>query len=192
MAKKMTNVAELAKDLGYNQEEIHELEKEIEAKSLSRYLTVLRAQQSVTQGEMAEKMKVSQSYISKLENAFNENIGVDEMADYVNALGFEFSIHIGKPKTIVQRIIHAYNVMLSLFKELQKTRREDPEILRGLAKFEFEASKNMLKLAETLMASSGDKLKKLGKRRPSGILINDVPLESAGVEKELVRAVNDE
>ena len=96
---------------------------------------------------MAKKMNTSQSFISKLESASNNQIKNDDMCFYLATLGYEITITISKPQNIAQKIKGTYSQLVGLVKELQKCAVDDDCILEGIASFETEAAHNMLNLA---------------------------------------------
>lgn len=178
MAKLVTKVSELAAELGFNQKEMQAIDKQVSERSLSRMLTVLRSKEDLSQAQMATKLNVSQSFISKLENATNDQMNLSDIGKYLSNLGYEMTINISKPKPISQRIIQAYARLTSLFSEFQKCARDDNDILIGMAKFESEAARNVMILAQQLVESSTSKLKKITVTEKPRIVIDDI--ESMG------------
>jgi len=173
MDKKITKTSELAKELGFDEAERKSIDEQIDNRSVSRKLTVLRAKSGLSQAEIAKKLNTSQSSISKLEYATDDQIKIDEMSKYLAALGYEMTIAISKPQNIAQKIRNSYNHLILLFRELQKYAVNDEDILEGIADFELEATKNMLNLASSLIESSSSKIKKIEPREEPKVILND-------------------
>ncbi len=178
--KVVSKIADLAKDLGYTNQEVQSLNEEIIKRSLSRFLIKLRTNEDVTQKEMEKRLGKSQSYVSKLENSNDENISVNELINYVEALGFEGNISVSKPKTLMEKIQSQYNGLINYFDKLQVLQREDDTIQAGLANFERTASRYMQSLSIALLKSSNSKVNAIKKSKSQ--IIN---LEDSIVEKDL-------
>ena len=160
MDKKFNSVSDLLKDMGIDKDIVKRVDKEIEDHSLGKKLTILRMKNNLSQAEMAKKIGVSQPCISRLEYASNDQIKLGDLNKYVAALGYETTLVISKPQ------------------ELQKYAVDDEAILQGMAKFELEATHNMLNLASALIESSSSKLKKIHPQQETQIILDDSIVES--------------
>lgn len=158
MGETITKISDLAKGLGFGDKALQAIEKKVHERSMSRMLTVLRVKAGLSQKEVALKMGVSQSAISKLENAANDSVTFADAGRYLSAIGYEMTVNASKPKTIAERIRGSYLHLIKLFEEFQDCRRDDPEILIGMAKFESEAAKNVLFLASKLIDNCSSKI----------------------------------
>ena len=181
MSKKINKISELGKSLGLKKEDLKNIDEEIANTSLGRILAVLRARARVTQSEISKKLGTDQSYISKIENIKNENMSVVAMMNYVQALGFEFTINVDKPKPLVNRIIDTYNNLVTLFRKLHKSQRPDPEITQSLAQFESDA----LRLAGSLIVNRKKKSNELKITTEPKILFDNTPIDSTNTKEEL-------
>ena len=173
-------------EMGIDKETASKVAENVKNHSISQNLTVLRAKTNLSQAEMAKKMKTSQSFISKLESASNDQIKMDDMCTYLATLGYETTISISKPQNIAQKIKSTYNQLSELLAELQKYAVNDDSILKGIAKFELEATHNMLHLASALLESSSSKLKKIYPQPEPQIILDDSIVESKKKERALV------
>ena len=178
MDKKFNSVSDLLKDMGIDKDIVKRVDKEIEDHSLGKKLTILRIKNDLSQAEMAKKMGVSQPCISRLEYAKNDQIKLGDLNKYVAALGYETALIISKPQNIAQKIKNTYNQLSALLTELQKYAVDDESILQGIAKFELEATHNMLNLASALIESSSSKLKKIHPQQETQIILDDSIVES--------------
>ena len=178
MDKKINSVSDLLKDMGFDDNVRNDINKKIADHSLAKGLTILRTKADLSQAEMAKKMGVSQPCISRLEYAKNDQIKLGDLNKYVAALGYETTLIISKPQNIVQKIKNTYNQHSALLTELQKYAVDDESILQGIAKFELEATHNMLNLASALIESSSSKLKKIHPQQETQIILDDSIVES--------------
>jgi predicted XRE-type DNA-binding protein len=77
--------------------EFEELYKEAKLEEkLAIDLIRLRKEANLTQTELAKKLKVEESYISKVENADIMDLTLAELSKYANALGVEVVISFEK------------------------------------------------------------------------------------------------
>lgn len=178
MDKKSAKISDLLNEMGIDKEIVKGVEKNIKNHSISQGLTTLRAKADLTQAEMAKKMNVSQSFISKLEVASNDQIKLGDFAKFVAALGYETTLTISKPQNIAQKIKNTYNQLSTLLNELQQYAVNDDAILQSIAKFELEATHNMLNLASALIESSASKLNKIHPQQEPRIILEDSIVEN--------------
>ena len=186
MDKKFNSVSDLLKDMGIDKDIVKKVDEEIENHSLSKNLTILRIKNNLSQAEMAKKLGVSQPWVSRIEYASNDQIKLGDLNKYLAVLGYETTITISKPQNIAQKIKNTYNQLCVLLTELQKCAVNDELILQGIAKFELEATHNMLILASALIESSSSKLKKIHPQQEPQIILDDSIIENK--KKDLVLA----
>lgn len=89
-------VLDLAKEFGFDKEEIDHLSQSINNTSLSRRMSVLRAKHNITQSEMASKLNVKESYIYNIECCNKDNLTIGEIDKYLKVLGYKISYRIHK------------------------------------------------------------------------------------------------
>ena len=105
MNKKYKNVSDLIKSMDLPEERKKEQIDYINARRLSRLLTVMRVKKGMNQKKAAEKCGCTQSRISKLEYKEDRKITIGELLDYSNALGLDLSVHFTPKKMkIVDRL----------------------------------------------------------------------------------------
>lgn len=177
MGQKINNISELGFDLGLSENDVAEIDKDINQAALPRLLTTLRAKKGFTQSELAEKLGVTQSYISKLENSESDKLCISDIHRYVSALGYETSLNILTPKNLTEQIISTYEHLVGLFDKFQESTRFDEKILLNMAEFESVAARNIIRLAATLVDSSKEKINKVESLPTTKILIDDEPFE---------------
>lgn len=186
MGQKISTTSDLMNAIGIDKDTASKVNENIKNHSISQNLTILRAKAGLSQTEMAKKMKTSQSFISKLESANNNQIKIEDMCTYLATLGYETTISISRPQNIAQKIKSTYNQLSALLAELQKYAVDDDSILKGIAKFELEATHNMLNLASTLLERSSSKMKKIYPQPEPQIILDDSIVED--IRKELALA----
>ena len=95
---KVANWEELKKSRPINEERVKKLAKKMLAQMEAYRLAELRKEKDLTQKEMAQKLKVNQSNISRLERGLFERTEIGTLGAYINALGGTIEIHakIGK------------------------------------------------------------------------------------------------
>ena len=184
MDQRISTISDLMNEMGVGKETAQQVTENIKNYSISQNLTILRAKANLSQSEMAKKMKTSQSFISKLESASNDQIKIDDMCSFLATLGYETTITISKPQNIAQKIKASYCQLVDLVKELQKYAVNDDAILEGIASFEIEATHNMLNLASMLIESSSAKLDKIHPRQEPKIILQNENMNKT--KKELV------
>ena len=175
MGQKISTTSDLMNAIGIDKDTASKVNENIKNHSISQNLTILRA-----------KTGLSQTFISKLESASNNQIKIEDMCTYLATLGYETTISISRPQNIAQKIKSTYNQLSALLAELQKYAVDDDSILKGIAKFELEATHNMLNLASTLLGRSSSKMKKIYPQPEPQIILDDSIAES--IEKELALA----
>ncbi len=173
MDQRLSTISDLMNEMGIEKATAKKVTENIKNYSISQNLTILRARANISQAEMAKKMNTSQSFISKLEGASNDQIKVDDMCAFFAALGYETTITISKPQNIAQKIKASYCQLVDLVKELQKYAVNDEAILEGIAGFETEAARNVLDLASMLIESSSAKLDKIHPRQEPRIILQN-------------------
>jgi transcriptional regulator with XRE-family HTH domain len=186
MDQRISTISDLMNEMGVEKETVKQVTENIKNYSISQNLTILRAKANLSQSEMAKKMKTSQSFISKLESASNDQIKVDDMCSFLATLGYETTITISKPQNIAQKIKASYCQLVDLVKELQKYAVNDDAILEGIASFEIEATQNMLNLASMLIESSSAKLDKIHPRQEPQIILQN---ENVNKPKKVLASV---
>lgn len=186
MDQRISTISDLMNEMGVEKETAKQVTENIKNYSISQNLTILRAKANLSQSEMAKKMKTSQSFISKLESASNDQIKVDDMCTFLATLGYETTITISKPQNIAQKIKASYCQLVDLVKELQKYAVNDDAILEGIASFEIEATQNMLNLASMLIESSSAKLDKIHPRQEPQIILQN---ENVNKPKKVLASV---
>ncbi len=144
MAKRVEKLSELAEGLGFDKAGIDRIEKAVQSRSFSCSLAALRAGSGMTQGEMAKRLKRSQSSVSKLESTPDDLMRIADIRQYVEALGFRLSISVSRPATIAQQIRSTTMRLESLLERFRQYERNDASIQAAIGKFQSEINGQLL------------------------------------------------
>ena len=147
MNKKYKSVSDLIKSMDLPKERQQEQIDYINARRLSRLLTVMRAQKGMNQQQAAEKCGCTQSRISKLEYKEDRKITIGELLDYSDALDLEMSvIFLPKKMKIVDRVkMHAFQIE-QLLRRLVRLSKGDKKMEKAAASFHGECLGNLLSI----------------------------------------------
>lgn len=147
MNTKYKNVVDLIKSMDLSEAQKKRQTKYIKARQLSRLLTVIRAQQGLSQNEISEKLDWSQGRVSKLETKEDRKISVGDLLDYSDALGLEMSlIFLPKKMKIVNRVKILAFEMIKLLHRLVKLSKGDSKMELGVDKFHEECINNLIRM----------------------------------------------
>lgn len=145
MSETFKNVAELIRSMDLPEERKKAQIDSINARRLSRLLTVMRVKKGMNQQQAAEKCGCSQSRISKLEYKADRKITIGELLDYSDALGLDMSVlFTPKKMKIVDRVKrHAFQIEQQLYR-LVKLSKGDKEMEKAARGFHSKCLTNML------------------------------------------------
>jgi len=125
-------------------EERAELEA-LERKSIvTDTLVQIRKEANMTQAQLAEKMGVTQSAISKIESGSDESLKLAEIKAYSRATDSKIVLQCGTPLTHVQHIKHHVIALKHHLKHLCELSKGDAEIEKGVNTFLSETIYNLL------------------------------------------------
>lgn len=149
MSEKYTSVASAIKGLGTDKKFTSDLEQEISNRTLSKSLFAMRCGAGLTQKQLADRMKCSQSRVSKLEVSPDRAIKVCDLIDYAEACDLDVRIGFHKPMTLVNWVKHhAFEIKKNL-DHLAELAHKDPDIDRGVKGFFPEVFFNLLNIIST-------------------------------------------
>jgi len=144
-----TNVKEMVRETSDDKSFADTFEKQLRDRRIVKELMVLRATHGFSQKEIAAKLGCTQSRISKLESTTDHDLRLGDLAEYVNALGFQVSITLEpKRKTAVARVKSlAFRIKHEL-DCLAKLSENDQGMAKGVAGFFGEAFFNLVKMLQ--------------------------------------------
>ena len=146
MPKKVKRIAELAEGLGLDKESLAEVRGKISERSRSGLLAALRVHAGLTQKELAARMGRTQSAVSKLETAKNDDFRLGDVREYASVLGLNVTIDLSAPRTLAQEIRLQQERFVMLIDRLRECERDDSSISAALDKFKNDMSARILDL----------------------------------------------
>jgi transcriptional regulator with XRE-family HTH domain len=75
-----------------DKEFVDTLKDRLSRRRIVKTLAALRAARGLSQGDVAKKLRCTQSRISKLENGYDDELRVGELKDYAEGLGLELQL----------------------------------------------------------------------------------------------------
>ena len=146
MPKKVKRIDELAEGLGLDKESLAEVRGKISERSLSGLLAALRVHAGLTQKELAARMGRTQSAVSKLETAENDDFRLGDVREYASVLGLNVTIDLSAPRTLAQEIRLQQERFVMLIDRLRECELDDSSISAALDKFKNDMSARILDL----------------------------------------------
>lgn len=98
-----SSVDEMMKKTGVSPEVRKRIAELRQRTRMATYLAVLRESAGITQKQMADAMKVSQSYISKLEATMDETITIKDLMGYSRVIGHPINLQVSESGVGVKR-----------------------------------------------------------------------------------------
>jgi transcriptional regulator with XRE-family HTH domain len=147
MAKKIQNVQDLLKDIGIDKEFQKEVEEVVQSRVISRKLLILRNKTGLTQKELANKFKCTQSTISKIESKKDADLTLGEIYKYCSVLNTPLELFF-KPKDfkIVDSVKHHFFAMRNYLEQLKSLAKGDKKIQDGIQRFFSEVNINLIEV----------------------------------------------
>jgi len=144
MEKKYKSVLEMEKDLGESSDFYSSLEKEIKGQRVARAIFSIRNKKGLTQKELSEKMKITQSAVSKLESSPDKKITIGQLLAVSRAMGTttELLIFDKEMKSVDKVKYHWFKIKAEL-DNLISLCNGDKEIQKGVQQFTEEAFINI-------------------------------------------------
>ena len=144
--RRYASVAELMRVEGVSpevQSKYAEIERETR---LVHQLAHLRHLAGLTQEEMANRLGITQSAISKLESGRDEELTVSQIREYARASGERIGLFFGKPYTHVEAVKVCANQMRKHLSALASIAHKGDELEREIQAFFGEAFFNILNI----------------------------------------------
>jgi transcriptional regulator with XRE-family HTH domain len=151
--KSYENVTELLKGIGADSSFSKSVEHDIRIRSIGRGLVVLRHKAGLTQADVAIKMNVKQSTISKIERSTNANLRMGDIEAYLFAVGGKMNIAVlGSETTLADQVKFHVHQIHALLDKLAVLSTKDKSLGPHIHKFFFEALFNFVKGVESASA----------------------------------------
>ncbi|NCD23331.1 MAG: helix-turn-helix domain-containing protein [Spartobacteria bacterium] len=144
MAKQYNSIVEMLQAMDLPPDQKKRQVEYLQARQLSRLLTVMRAQMQMSQELAAEKLGWSQGRVSKLETKTDRDISIGDLMDYSGALGMQMSILFLPNKfSIAERIKVLACEIVRLLQKLVRLSKGDEAMERGVERFHEKFLKDL-------------------------------------------------
>jgi len=147
--KRISSVTQLLEDLGADTKLIEDVDQKIKGSQLIKHMIAHRVRNGLSQKDIAERMKCTQSRISKLEAGKDDELRFGEFSDFLEALDLDFRVVI-TPKSLkaVDEVkFHAMCIRRLLHQLVKLAKTNDQVVSDGIAKFTgIEVPINLLKI----------------------------------------------
>lgn len=153
MAKQFKNVTDLIKGLSDGEEFKKEAVKKLSENGLGKFLSTLRCNHRLTQGELAVKMGCSQGRISKIESAKDDKLSIKDFLDYGKTLGLELEIGFRTKNTRYVDMVKLHAIQMQMYlKLIADLAKEDEAMEAGVFKLNAEVMLNVGRMVQENMA----------------------------------------
>jgi len=144
--KRFASVRDLVKATAADDEQVREFDRRINTSVIVNALIRTRAAAGMTQSDVAGKMNLTQSAVSKLEHAADAELTLHDIASYLQATGGRLNLGIGKQPNRVERIKELAICLKSELEALAdlSCNSDDPSIRQSINGFFGEAWFNVL------------------------------------------------
>ncbi len=145
MQKQYNKVSDLVKSISKSSKVKEKTLKEIENRSISKFLFFLRCEHNLTQKILAEKIGCTQSRVSKIESSYDADLSVKDLLDYGDAINLNLELGYRQKNAKITDLIK-YHVIrakeyLSMLTDMVKG---DKTIKGGVLNFMEECLYNFL------------------------------------------------
>jgi transcriptional regulator with XRE-family HTH domain len=153
----------MVRDLSEDKEQAERTAQRISERCILDFLMALRSSKNLSQADIAQKMRCTQSKISKLESGKDDDLRLGDFHAYTAALGMEMTITLAKSnRTIINQITSCARAFRRMLLKLaQLACHHDESIANGagaslnesaayMARTIFDAAKTLKKQARVL------------------------------------------
>ncbi|HBM16126.1 MAG TPA: hypothetical protein DD381_07290 [Lentisphaeria bacterium] len=133
MDKQFNNTEELINSLSESESFKKAAVNDLKNRKISQFLFTMRCRSGLNQSELAKKINVTQSKISKIESSADDKISVKDLSMYADALGLQLEVGFRNKKTKIFDLVkyHAFRIKEHL-DELCKLAGDDATIQKGV------------------------------------------------------------
>ena len=173
MDKRINNVSDLVKKVSSTKRFKKRFAKEVQNKTIAKFLFSLRCDNKLTQKQLADKIKCSQSRISKIESSYDNEVTIKDLLDYAKALNLQLELGFRTPSAKLTDLVkyHAFKIKIYL-EQLTKLAQEDEALNKRVAEFHGETVYNVVKMVLDSLSKLNISKKKLLQRKEEQIHIS--------------------
>ncbi len=138
--KSYASVAGMARDLALDADVLETVEGALDRQKIVRQLMALRAARGLSQSDIAEVMRCSQSRVSKMESSADDELRYGDLRQYAHAVGCELESAV-RPKNLepAEEVKCLAIAIRDRFSRMADLAQDDEEIAAGVAQFFVEA-----------------------------------------------------
>jgi transcriptional regulator with XRE-family HTH domain len=154
--------------------------KELQDKNLSHFLSTARCKKKLTQKEIAVRLKWSQTKVSNVESAYNDDIKMGDFISYLNACELRVGIDIfdKNVKTVDLIKMEALKIQSHLDR-LRSMAKGDKLMIEAIDDFHEEADQNLKRIvrkSRTLLGAN--------KKAPNGDKSGEIVISTPSTNRE--------
>ncbi len=166
--KRYASVQELVRDLSEDNKFADDVNRGIDERNIINHLMAMRSSLDLSQQDIAQKMKCSQSRISKLETGKDDDLRIGDFQRYADALGLQMLIVLAKAEKppIAKRIKYHTRTLERLFKELAILVADDDSAKKEMVKLVASSAIPLACGMVNILEQAGFKVPKPSARSP--------------------------
>ena len=143
--KQYTSVSEAISDIAPDDSFRTELDEQIASRRLIKHLLAMRAVKGLSQKDVAEAVGCSQSCISKLESAKDNDVSLGNLKAYAEAVGCDLVAHpIPRDMKLTDKVKCCAVAMKQNMDEMSQLAKTDENIAQGVVGFFQECFVNVV------------------------------------------------
>jgi transcriptional regulator with XRE-family HTH domain len=151
--KKFHTVSELAHHTLESKALANQFDEAMQRKQVVKRLLGLRAARGMSQQDIADAMKCTQSRISKLEGSYDDDLSLGDLSSYLDVLDLQLGIIIRKKSaTVVDEMNFHIGSINRILIELTDLAGDDKAMVRGVLRFVGDAAANLSRLLNSTLA----------------------------------------
>jgi len=147
--KKYLSVSDMLADNAPTEEFREEFETQVAKRRVIKHLIAMRTVKGMSQKDIADQVKCSQSRISKLEHGLDDDMRLGDLRVYAHSLGFSIGFLFSDRKiTAVEEVKHHAFCIKRLMDRLAHLAGRDEKIAQAVSAFFGEAFFNLVKMLQ--------------------------------------------
>lgn len=185
MVKKYNSLKSMLEEAKVGKSTHKKLAEELYNKNLSHFLSAARCEKKLTQKDLAMRLKWSQTKVSNIESAYNENINIGDFISFLNACDLRVGIDVFDKniKTVDLIKDHALKIQGHL-DQLREMAKGDTLMTEAIHDFHEEAELNLNRIIRKSKSLLGANRKAPSVDKPGKISISRSSTEKRAIREE--------
>jgi transcriptional regulator with XRE-family HTH domain len=181
-----SSVEEMVRSLSQDQDFTTSVIKQIKERNIIDHMMAIRASKRISQQEIADKMRCTQSRISKLESSKDNDLRLGDFAGYIDALGWKLELLLTPENWTVEDEVkyHAFCIK-RLLDELAEKAQKDHAIAKEVVGFTTEVRHNICYMIQAATRPVFAALRKFAAKTPA-ISERGIHIESKTSQPDLI------